>query len=110
MRYTTKRKLWGRSQLVVAIRASLSEVAGALKATEAPVPDVASLNKHLEKALAELKAAAAGMDIYGVERKRIQVALQRESKALQTIMAMAKAIPVTQEEKVAARISRAKAR
>lgn len=50
------------------------------------------------------------MDIHKVERKRIRTALEREKKRLSAIFDMAKAIPITQEEKAAARVTRAKKR
>jgi hypothetical protein len=48
------------------------------------------------------------MDIYKVERKRIRTALEREKKHMSAILEMAKAIPITQEEKVVAKVTRAK--
>ncbi len=110
MRYSTKHKLYGRSQLVTGLRSIISELDQAIKATDAPVPKAADIKAHLQVAIARCHDAAQAMDIYKVERKRIRAALERERKNLAGIMDLAKAIPVTLEEKAAARVSRAKAK
>jgi len=110
MRYRTKHKLYGRAHLVVTLRTMLQELDEASKAANVPGLNAPAINTHLQAAIRHCLEAARTMDIYKVERKRIRTALEREKKRLSAIFDMAKAIPITQEEKAAARVTRAKTR
>lgn len=89
MRYSTRHKLWGRGLVVSAIR-------GSIQALENGKPP----QEKIEEALKQLKAAAQGMDIYKLDRKRLAGAIRKEIKRLQLILDEAKAIPITEDEKI----------
>jgi Holliday junction resolvasome RuvABC ATP-dependent DNA helicase subunit len=73
----------------------VSAIRGAIQALEnGNLPQ-----EKVEEALKQLRIAAQGMDIYNLDRKRLAAALQREIKNLQPILEMAKAIPITEDEK-----------
>ncbi len=110
MRYSTKYKLYGRSQLVTGLRSIISELDQAIKATDAPVPRAADIKVHLQAAIARLYDTAQAMDIYKVERKRIQAAIERKQKILTALVDTAKAIPITQDEKVLAQRAKKEAK
>ena len=108
MRHSTKHKLYGRVQLVQAIRTMLQNLEEASKAADKPGLNAPAIKAHLQTAINHCLQAAGAMDIYKVERKRIRTALEREKKHMSAILEMAKAIPITQEEKVVAKVTRAK--
>jgi len=107
MRYVTKHKLWGRSQLVVGIRGLITDLNEAETALNTMQPGqeykTGDLRAHLEAAIAHCREVVKGMDIYGLERKRIKAGLDRERKNLAALLDLAKSIPITQEEKTAAK-------
>ncbi len=110
MRYVTKHKLWGRSQLVVGIRGLITDLNEAETALNTMQPGreykTGDLRAHLEAAIARCQEVAKGMDIYALERKRIKVGLDRERKNLAELLDLAKSIPITQEEKTAVKRKR----
>jgi len=86
----------------------LQNLEEASKAADKPGLNAPAIKAHLQTAINHCLQAAGAMDIYKVERKRIRTALEREKKRLSAIFETAKSIPITQEEKAVAKVTRAK--
>lgn len=106
MRNSTKHKLFGRTQLVQAIRATILDLDTAQHALEQR--QINTTMAFLQESIKRLDYAAQAMDIYRVERKRILTALHRAKEELEIAVTLAKAIPVTQVEKTEAKRKRDK--
>ncbi len=106
MRYSTRHKIYGRTQLAQCLSSSLDEAKKALHFLEQAqyedlVTSLVSINTSLSQ-------AATGMDLYKVERKRIRAGLERMQKQAEELLEQARAIPITQVEKTEARRKRGK--
>ena len=94
MRKTTRRKILGRDQLIVGLRGAMQTLTKVLDSN-----DPAVLRAAAGAAIGYLRRAGEGMDIYGLDRKRVRAALERVISLLETLMGDAAAIAITPEEK-----------
>lgn len=104
MRQTTRRKYWGRSavaQALMSARGSL-EKAAALAGTETP------LKVALKEANKDLARALQAGKVYQLEHKRLMGKIEREMKAISELISQAQGTPVTGDEKIAKKITKAK--
>lgn len=102
---STKRKRWGRSALVQFLRGTLLALVRARDTEDADVRKAAILEAH-----EEVRRAAEAMDIYGLDRKRLRAALDKEISHIELLMAEAASIAVTSDEKAIKARERQRAR
>ena len=106
MRQTTKKKYHGRSAVGGILRTALTELKEAIDLADQP--QVSPLASSLRKVIDSLEEAADfGGRVYTIPRS-VQSALSREIVNLTALLNKVVNIPVTQEEKLAARAKRAR--
>jgi len=102
VRQTTRRKYYGRINVAQAISSALKDLDNAIEESKKP-PAESPLATALRRAGKSLMEAAEACDTYGMGRKRLTSALEREKAHIAAMLDQVKAIPVFQEEKAAAK-------
>lgn len=107
MRTATKRKLFAKSAAGGALHSAIAELHTAIAESGKTQPHT-SLYDALVRAAAALKRAAEPFDTYNLKRKRLQKELKKELVRIEGILQELQGTPITQEEKLAARVSKKK--
>ena len=102
MRQTTRRKYYGRSAIVQALRTAANELGTAITEAEKP-PAETPLAAQLRKVARCLDNAIEAEKIYALQRKRVRTHLERERKHIQDLIDEVTGIPVLPDEKVLAK-------
>ena len=112
MHQSTRHKLNGRNTVIPAARAALADIEKAIKLLSKAVltlADAQSINDHVVVARKSVGSAAVNAQLYLPDRKRLRVTLAKAADVLAKAIEQAN-IPVTTGEKVAAKVTRARAK
>ena len=99
MRQTTRRKYYGRSAIVQALRSAANELGTAITEAEKP-PAETPLAAQLRKVAKCLDNAIEAEKIYMLHRKRVKAHLEREKRHILDLIDEVTGIPVLPDEKV----------
>lgn len=102
MRATTRKKYYGKSAAGGALQAAIADLKSAIAEAGKAQPHT-PLYDALQGVAAALKRAADSFDIYNLKRKRLQKELKKELVRLESLLRDIQTMPVTQEEKLAAK-------
>jgi hypothetical protein len=108
MRRTTRQQYYGRSSVAGTLNTALGQLSVALR--EANKPQETNLSRAIEEVAKNLTQAAGWAETYHMKGQRIRKALLKEQENLRRLVAEVKALPVTADEKIAAKQARAKGR
>lgn len=108
MKQTTRRKYYAKSAAGGALNSAIYGLKLAIDEAGREQPHTPLYNA-LQKVAKDLQDAAESFDVYAFNRKRLQNKLKKQLSELQSILQELHATPVTQEEKLAAKVKRKKA-
>jgi hypothetical protein len=100
MRQTTKRKIWGRGTIAQSLRAAIVGLNSALESVEKKdQPELLAL-QQIQK---NINQAIEYYVIYGLNRKRLLIALEKEKKHISELLQKFIDLPITKDEKTIAK-------
>lgn len=108
MRQTTRRKYYGRNQVASALRVVVQDLQKAIQ--DSQKPSETPLSAALDKTVKELKRITDACQIYKFGNKRFIKKVERVRDYVMELLEEAGTMPVFQEERLAARQQKAKAK
>lgn len=105
MRQSTRRKYYGKSAAGGSLHSAVGDLRAAIAEAGKPPPH-SPLHDALLQVAAELKRAADYLDIYKVNRKTLQRHLKKELANIEAILQELQGIPITQEQKLVAKVKK----
>ena len=97
MRKTTRKKYYGRSAVVGALRGAATELTETIALVE---QEMSTLEESLRRVEKRLEAARKAEECYKLGRKRITAKLNRQKEAVKELVAEVNALPVFPEERL----------
>lgn len=108
MKNTTRRRIFGRTDIAQTLQLAVRDLTGAIEELKKPAEVPA--NGLINGAIKALQECVKYHDAFNVPGKRLKVKLEREIKHLQDLIKEIQNIPISQEEKLTARVERKKRR